>query len=184
MGVMKMYQLGDKVVYGSHGVCSVVGQEERVIDKRQVTYLALEPVGQGGSRFLVPTHNAAAMGKVRPVLSREALEELLSSDLVKEDAWILDEGQRKQLYRELISSCNRQRLAQMVCSLYRYRTAQTAAGAGMFGKDLSADLSIHRGRGIDRCAVNTHYLTAEGLLLVRALDHMHTAVKTEVGTSH
>lgn len=123
-----MYQTGDKVLYGMHGVCVVAELEKRVMDGKQVTYLVLEPAGQSGSRFLVPTHNAAAMAKVRPVLSAEALEELLSSDIVREDVWVRDEGQRKQLYRELISSCDRQRLAQMICSLYRYRAAQTAAG--------------------------------------------------------
>lgn len=123
-----MYQAGDKVIYGMHGVCVVTDLEKRVMDGKQVTYLALEPVGQSGSRFLVPTHNAAAMGKVRPMLSREALEELLSSVTVRTDAWVRDEGQRKQLYRELISSCDRQRLAQMVCTLYRYRAALAAAG--------------------------------------------------------
>ena len=56
-----MYQIGDQVVYGIHGVCCVVEQEERVIDRKRVTYLVLEPVGQDGSRYLVPTHNAAAM---------------------------------------------------------------------------------------------------------------------------
>ena len=123
-----MYQIGDKVIYGMHGVCVVSDLEKRTVDGKQVVYLAQEPVGQTGSRFLVPTHNAAAMGKVRAVLSQEALEELLSSDAVKEDAWIRDESQRKQSYRELITSCDRQRLAQMVYSLYRYRTAQTAVG--------------------------------------------------------
>ena len=123
-----MYQTGDKVLYGMHGVCTVVELENRVMDGKQVVYLVLEPTGQSGSRFLVPTHNAAAMAKVRPVLSAEALEELLSSDSIREDAWVRDEGQRKQLYRELISSCDRHRLARMICSLYRYRKAQTAAG--------------------------------------------------------
>ena len=125
---MKMYQTGDKVLYGMHGVCVIVDQEQRPIDGKRVTYLVLEPVGQTGSRFLVPTHNAAAMAKVRPVLNREALEEMFSSDAVRADAWVKDEGQRKQLYRELISSCDRQRLAQMICSLYRYRALQAAAG--------------------------------------------------------
>lgn len=123
-----MYQVGESVLYGMHGVCVVQDLEKRVVDQKQVFYLVLEPVGQPGSRYLVPTHNTVAMGKVRPMLSREAMEELLSSDEVKADAWIRDEGQRKQLYRELISSCDRQRLAQMVCSLYRYRAAQTAVG--------------------------------------------------------
>ena len=123
-----MYQIGDKVIYGMHGVCLVTDLEKRIVDKKEVTYLALEPVGQSGSRFFVPTHNTAAMAKVRPMLTREALEELLSSDVLKEDAWVRDESQRKQLYRELISSCDRQRLLQMISSLYRYRKTQTAAG--------------------------------------------------------
>jgi len=125
---MEMYQTGDKVLYGMHGVCMIAAQEQRAMDGKQVTYLVLEPVGQSGSRFLVPTHNSAAMAKVRPVLSAESLEALLSSDIVREDAWVRDESQRKQLYRELISSCDRQRLAQMICSLYRFRAALTAAG--------------------------------------------------------
>jgi len=123
-----MYQIGDKVIYGMHGVCLVADLEKRIVDKKEITYFVLEPAGQSGSRFLVPTHNTAAMAKVRPMLTREALEELLSSDAVKEDAWVRDESQRKQLYRELISSCDRQRLSQMISSLYRYRKTQTAAG--------------------------------------------------------
>jgi len=127
-GRMNMYQIGNKVIYGIHGVCVVADLEKRRVDGKQVVYLALEPAGQSGSRFLVPTHNAAAMAKVRPVLSREELEALLSSKAIREDAWIRDEGQRKQLYRELISSCDRQRLAQMICCLYRYRATLSAAG--------------------------------------------------------
>ena len=45
-----MYQTGDRVVYGSHGVCCVASLEERVIDRKIVQYLALEPVGQEGAR--------------------------------------------------------------------------------------------------------------------------------------
>ena len=56
-----MYQTGDRVVYGSHGVCCVASLGERIIDRKIVQYLALEPVGQEGARYLVPTHNPAAM---------------------------------------------------------------------------------------------------------------------------
>ena len=123
-----MYQTGDKVLYGMHGVCVIVDLEQRRIDGKQVSFLVLEPVGQSGSRYLVPTHNTAAMEKVHPVLGREAMEKLLSSDGVRRDIWVCDEGQRKQLYRELLSGYDRQRLIQMIFSLYRYRAAQAAAG--------------------------------------------------------
>lgn len=123
-----MYQIGDKVVYGIHGVCMIVDQEERLVDKKRVIYLALEPVGQSGSRYLVPTHNAVAMGKIKNMLSREELEALMDSEEVLADVWIKDENQRKQLYRELISSGDRARLMQMVRTLYCHRKAQLAAG--------------------------------------------------------
>lgn len=123
-----MYQIGDKVVYGIHGVCVVADQEERVIDRKHVTYLALEPIGQVGSRYLVPTHNAAAMAKVKHMLTREELETLIESETVHADGWIRDENQRKQTYRELISSGDRAKLMQMVHTLYCHKASQAAAG--------------------------------------------------------
>lgn len=123
-----MYQVGDKVVYGIHGVCCVVDQEERLVDRKRLTYLALEPIGQDGARFLVPIQNAAAMAKLRRMLSREELEAILKSDEVRADGWIKDENQRKQAYRELINSGDRTKLMCMVHTLYRHKAAQAAAG--------------------------------------------------------
>ena len=123
-----MYQVGDKVVYGSHGVCMVVDQEERLIDRKRQTYLALEPVGQDGSCYFVPTHNAVAMSKLRRMLSKEELETMLASEEVHADGWIKDENQRKQAYRELISSGDRAKLMQMVHTLYRHKASQASAG--------------------------------------------------------
>lgn len=123
-----MYQVGDQVVYGIHGVCRVADLEERVIDRKRVTYLALEPMGQEGSRYLVPTHNAAAMGKLRKMLTPEEMEALLRSEEVRADGWIKDENQRKQTYRELISSGDRLNLMKMVHTLYNHKQQQSAAG--------------------------------------------------------
>lgn len=123
-----MYQVGDQVVYGMHGVCQVVEMEERVIDRKRLTYLALEPVGQTGSRYLVPTHNETAMGKLRPMMTPDQMESLLNTQEVREDAWIKDENQRKQTYREMIGSGDRVSLMKMVHTLYRHKAQQTAAG--------------------------------------------------------
>lgn len=123
-----MYQVGDQVVYGIHGVCRVMDMEERTVDRKRVSYLALEPVGQVGSRYLVPTQNAAAMSKLRKMLSREELEAMLDSPDVLADGWIADENLRKQTYRDLISSGDRVKLMCMVRTLYRHKAAQAAAG--------------------------------------------------------
>lgn len=123
-----MYQAGDQVVYGIHGVCSVVELEERIIDRKRLSYLVLEPHGQSGSRYLVPTHNEAAMSKLHPMLTKEQMDALLTSEEVHTDAWIREEGQRKQAYRDLVSGGNRAQVMRMLCTLYRHRTSQTSAG--------------------------------------------------------
>lgn len=127
-GCMEMYQVGDKVVYGVHGVCIVVDQEVRVVDRKPLTYLALEPVGQGGCRYLVPAHNAAAMAKLHRMLSREELDAIWQSEEVMADGWIRDENLRKQTYRDLIGSGDRTKLMQMIRTLYRHKAQQAAAG--------------------------------------------------------
>ena len=49
-----MYQVGDRLVYGVHGVCQVAREEQRRVDGKELTYLVLEPVGQRGACYLVP----------------------------------------------------------------------------------------------------------------------------------
>lgn len=123
-----MYQSGDQVLYGIHGVCRILGVEERSVDRKVVSYYVLEPMEQSGSRFYVPTANQAALAKLRRLLSRQELEAMLISESVREDAWIEDEGRRKQCYRELISSGDRAALLKMICSLYRHKQRLTDTG--------------------------------------------------------
>lgn len=123
-----MYQIGDQVVYGSHGVCRIVGLEQRRVDRKNVEYYALEPLEQAGARFYVPTQNQAAVAKIRAVITAQELEALLRSDSVRQNCWIADEGQRKNRYRELLGSGDRAALLSMVGTLYRHKEQQAAVG--------------------------------------------------------
>lgn len=123
-----MFGIGELVVYGVHGVCRVTGTEKMRIDRKSVDYLVLESVTQENSNFYVPVENDASMARVHPVLTREEMNNLLDSKEIWENAWIADEGQRKQYYRELLSSGDRTAQLRMVATLYAYRAAQRAAG--------------------------------------------------------
>lgn len=123
-----MYRAGDWVVYGIHGVCRVIGTEKQLVNRKRTQYLVLEPLTQTESRFYLPTENPIAMAKLKAVLSKEELTALVNSEEVHEDAWIQEENQRKQYYRELIGSGDRISLMKMVSTLYRYKALQAAAG--------------------------------------------------------
>ena len=123
-----MYQAGEWVVYGIHGICRVVGTEKQLVNRKRTQYLVLEPLSQSESRFYLPMENPVAMAKLNAVLSRDALCELLASDQIRQDVWINEENQRKQCYRELITSGDRIALLRMIRSLYSYKEAQLASG--------------------------------------------------------
>lgn len=123
-----MFDSGEFVVYGVHGVCKVVGREKQLVNRKRTEYLVLEPLGKTESRYFLPTANETAMNKLQRVLGAAELSAMLQSDEIHRGEWIADENTRKQYYRELISSGDRASLMKMVSALYRYRDSQIAAG--------------------------------------------------------
>lgn len=123
-----MHEIGDMIVYGTHGVCTILGVEERTVDRKKVEYFVLEPMEQPGARFYVPTQNQAAVSKLRKLLTAQQLDAILHSDEVRQNSWIADEGRRKQYYRDLITSGDRAAILRMVNSLHRHKQEQAEAG--------------------------------------------------------
>ena len=122
-----MYQVCQMVVYGIHGVCRIVQMEERTVDRQVVSYYVLEPLSQPGTRYLIPSKNPAALAKLRPLLERERLMELLRAAPSEQD-WIADENRRKQHYRQIITSGDAGALISMVHCLEVHKRAQAEAG--------------------------------------------------------
>ena len=121
-------QCGDRVVYGIHGVCQVVDIENRTIDRKPVEYYVLTPVGQQDAKFYVPTHNPAAVAKMRKVLTKAEINQMLESEEVKADSWIPNEAIRKETYRQIISRADCVELIRMIRALYIHKQEQLAAG--------------------------------------------------------
>lgn len=123
-----MYQAGDQVVYGIHGVCRIVELQVQMINRKKVEYYVLEPFTQSGSRYFVPSQNEVAVSKLRPILTRQEIEQLLESDISRSNCWIEDENQRKQYYKELITSGDRGALISMLRALHAHKELQAENG--------------------------------------------------------
>ena len=130
-----MYQCGERVLYGIHGVCTVMGIENRIIDRKNVEYYILEPIEQPGARYMVPTQNQAAVSRMKKLLTAHELHEILSSQTVTEDAWIQDENKRKLHYKDLIQNMDRAAILRMICSLYRHKQQLKITGKKFHASD-------------------------------------------------
>lgn len=123
-----MYQIGQQVLYGIHGVCAVSAIEPMRFGKTKADYYILQPVSQPDSRYYIPVNNAAALAKVRPLMTRQELTELLRSDQVRRDVWVTDENQRKLRFRELLAQGDRAEILSMIYCLHRHKTEQQRLG--------------------------------------------------------
>lgn len=123
-----VYCTQQSVIYGSHGVCTIVEIENKNVDHKMVPYYALEPLTQPGSRYYVPVHNALAVSKMRLPLTADVLTEMLAKDGCDDACWIAGENARKMRYKELLSNCEPEKMLEMVRYLRRHRDAQFAAG--------------------------------------------------------
>lgn len=123
-----MYQKGSMVIYGIHGVCSILETEIRKIDRKNVEYYVLQPLDHPDARYYIPTQSPAAVSKMSPLLTKEEINELLCNIDIYNHSWIDDENQRKQLYKTVISSGDRYQLISLICLLHRHRKMQLESG--------------------------------------------------------
>lgn len=122
------FQCGDRVVYGIHGVCQIVGIETKTVDRKAVEYYVLQPCGQTEAIYYVPVHNQAAVSKMRKMLTAAELNALLDSDEILADCWITEENLRKERYRKLIAHADCAELIGMIRSLHLHKQRQLEAG--------------------------------------------------------
>lgn len=123
-----MWQVGDRVVYSNQGVCDITGIQQIAQGGQTKDYLTLVPVNQPENRLYIPMHNETALSKMVPLLTEDALHQLLSSEVVRADMWEPVENKRKQIYHDLLSQGNRESLMAMVHTLYTVRSRQRALG--------------------------------------------------------
>lgn len=120
-----LFSVGQNVAYGIHGVCKIVNIETRKVDKKHIEYFVLEPIRQPGSFYYIPTQNPNALAKLRTLITADQVNDALNADLYN---WIDDENQRKQNYRELITSAGCSQLISVVRVLRKHKRQQMELG--------------------------------------------------------
>jgi CarD family transcriptional regulator len=120
---MGMFAIGEAVLYGSQGICTVEGIEEMKVGRTKARYFVLRPVYRNSSTVFVPADNEQLLQKMRPVLSKEALHALLREAAQTELQWIDDIAQRKVAFQAILAEGERTQLLQMLQLLYLHRQA-------------------------------------------------------------
>ncbi len=164
-----MFDIGDYVVFGTDGVCTVeaVGSLDMEGVSKEKLYYTLAPVGKSGSnRIFAPVDGKRVV--MRKVLSlNEAREFVAGLDHIGR-LEIPDERKREETYKAVLQSCDHIRIMQLIREMYERRRERVALGKKLASVDeryfnaaenslyselsLSLDCERDEVRGmIDRC---------------------------------
>lgn len=117
-----MYSKGDYISYGSHGVCRIADRRSMDFGSGEQEYLVIEPIASGSATIYLPASSPRLSSRIRPVLTREEIDAIISS--VKNDRmpWIEDRKQRTLQFQQILSRRDTRELLLLAGCLHKRRT--------------------------------------------------------------
>lgn len=109
--------IGDVIMYGSHGICKVTGLQDMCMDEKIHQYFVLKPVYHTASTVYISAISDRRKTEVRHILSADEIFSLVKKMSIKDFIWIKDNRKRKELYGQILAEGNRYELVKMIKTL-------------------------------------------------------------------
>lgn len=127
------FKIDDTVMYGNCDICKVEDiRNEKFSDEEQLYYV-LKPVYDERSTIYCPVDSE--MIKLRHLLTREEVNELIASMPDTETEWIENDQERKQRFNDLLRNGDHRQLVKLLKTLYQNREMKQQEGKKFYAAD-------------------------------------------------
>lgn len=123
-----MLKLNEMVMYGTTGVCVIESIEDKKIGKETRRYYVLKPVTQSASTVFIPADNDKLLSKARRVLSEKEVRGIISTMNSEPDIWPENDAERREIFKDIISSGDRKSCLVLLRSLQNRQTFLAGQG--------------------------------------------------------
>ena len=123
-----MFAAGDYVVYGRVGICQVKGtttMEMEGIPKDRLYYVLI-PDGKTEGTIYTPVDNMKQV--LRPVMTKEEAEDLITSIPEIEELEIENEKLREEKYKECLKTCDGTEMCRIIKTIYSRKMKRMKSG--------------------------------------------------------
>ncbi len=133
-----MLEVNSYVMYGDNGVCLVADRRKEKFAGQWGEYFILKPVNNGESTLYVPVDNEKLLAKMRKVLSKEEILDIVHSLNDDDLGWVEDNKEREALYEDVFAGGDRRELLLLIKSLYKHKQERKEAGKKLWTIDENA----------------------------------------------
>lgn len=123
-----MFQINDTVSYSTQGVCVIKEIKQMNLSGKTENYYVLKPIYSSNSTIYVPIANENLTAKMRRILSRDEIKELIKAMPDEETVWIENDAERKEKYQQIISSSDHKKLVGLIKTLYLEQSRRSKEG--------------------------------------------------------
>ncbi len=114
-----MYGKGDYISYGGHGVCQIADVRGMDFGSGEQEYLVIEPIASGSATIYLPSGNPNVQTRMRPVLTREEIDAIISSVKNDQMPWTADRKQRMNQFQQILSRRDTRELLLLASCLHK-----------------------------------------------------------------
>ncbi len=129
-----MFSVGQNVLYGTNGVCVVEDITEKKVGKISMEYYVLKPLGINSSTLFVPTHNEQLVKKIREVLDKDTLNEVISN-LPEPGEWNDNKQERSDEFKVIVSGGDFVELIRLIRLINSHSNELSQAGRHLHMSD-------------------------------------------------
>lgn len=116
----KDFKIGQFVVYGTNGICSIEDITEMSFTRgmEKALYYILKPEAANASTIFVPANNEKLMSKMRVLMSKEDIDELILGTRGKSIKWDSDRRYRTENFHDILAGGVTEDLILMISCIY------------------------------------------------------------------
>ena len=135
-----MHKIGEKILYGTSGVMTIVDIREESFGGVSRSYYVLKSaVRHSDSLTYVPTDNEKLVTAMRPLLTEEEIKSLIRSakDVAPID-WVPENRARSEYFKKIMESGDREKMIAMIVAIDENAKRREAEGKKNFLSDENA----------------------------------------------
>jgi len=114
------FEIGQNVIYGTNGLCRVEDVREMsfITGEAKKSYYILEPIRTKASTIFVPMDNEKLVSRIRTVMTKAEIDELLLGMSDKELGWESDRRARADIFHDIITKGVTENLLLLIRCIY------------------------------------------------------------------
>lgn len=129
------YKKGDYVNYASSGVCLIEDIRNVACIGKDSMFYVLKPIKDKKSTVYVPVGNEVLTAKMRYIMTKTEIDDLLKSIKSSDISWIDDRKVRSQSFKTILKRGDMRELINLVSCIYLKKLEFTALGKHLSATD-------------------------------------------------